>query len=510
MKLSAPPTCRQVACCAHRGDSSRYRENTLPAVRSAVAHRAEFVEVDARVARDGTVVLLHDPSLVRLWGHAADVADLTWPQLQHLGGPVWRIPLLEQVLELFVDAESTLLIDLDSVTAARAVYEVTRGSEASVAFCGDRAAMETIRRLDPAARIWWPWDSTTMPTRDDLANAPEFLNVDARVLSQGLVDQAHALGVRVAVWTLDDEAAMRRAFEWAVDSVTTNQLLLLRALRESVDPAQDGASLAVALWTARELASWAGRWTRTAQPGRIETKEHAADLVTEVDVSVEQHVRAVITEWFPAHDIVGEELGGSPREGQPCWYLDPVDGTTNVANRLPWSAFSLALAVDGVPLVGVVADPWRSEIFEAVRGRGARLNGRPLRLGGRDRAATPPDPLTGRVVSTELDAHRAWPGMLELLAALGERHCTLRIMGSGTMTLVGIAAGRGVGAVIGQYGPMDHLAAALIVHEAGGVVWDDSGKTNLFPTSGGIMAATPVAAPELFSLWQRHAVLQHT
>jgi myo-inositol-1(or 4)-monophosphatase/deoxyribonuclease-2 len=238
-------------------------------------------------------------------------------------------------------------------------------------------------------------------------------------------------------------------------------------------------------------------------------KKDAADLVTQVDVAVERHVREVIGQHFPGHDFVGEELGGAARAGVPCWYLDPVDGTANFANRIPWNAFSLALVVDREPQVGVVADPWRGDLFEAVRDGGARLNGVRLRLpestANADDADTDTeglDPLSGRIVSTELANQLPWPGMLGLLERLGARYCTMRIMGSGTMTLVGVAAGRGAGAVIGRFGPVDHLAAALIVQEAGGVVLDSSGERTLFPTEGGIMAAAPDAADALYTLWQ--------
>ena len=77
----------------------------------------------------------------------------------------------------------------------------------------------------------------------------------------------------------------------------------------------------------------------------------------------------------------------------------------------------------------------------------------------------------------------------------------MRIMGSGTLTLVGIAAQRGVGSIIGQYSPIDHLAAALIVYEAGGEVWDETGSVNLFPESGGILVATKAAAVPLYKIW---------
>jgi myo-inositol-1(or 4)-monophosphatase/deoxyribonuclease-2 len=159
--------------------------------------------------------------------------------------------------------------------------------------------------------------------------------------------------------------------------------------------------------------------------------------------------------------------------------------------------------VDRKPAVAVVVDPWRGEIFEGWAGHGAWLNGIPLALapGGSSTAA-----LAGTVVATELAGHLPWPGMLELLAELGERHCIMRIMGSATMTVVGVAAGRGAGAIIGSFSPIDHLAATLIVQEAGGVVLNSEGEMDTFPEQGGVLAARPEYAAELYELWrQAHA-----
>ncbi len=77
----------------------------------------------------------------------------------------------------------------------------------------------------------------------------------------------------------------------------------------------------------------------------------------------------------------------------------------------------------------------------------------------------------------------------------------MRIMGAGTLTLGGVAANHSVGAVIGQYSAIDHLAAALIVHEAGGAVLDEKGEVNLFPESGGILSATQAASKPLYKIW---------
>lgn len=491
---------------AHRGDSSRYRENTLPAIGSAIAAGAAFVEIDVRLTADGEVVVLHDPTLARLWNVDRPVSGMTAAEVAELGEGDIRIPLLAEVLELFESSSSTLLIDMDAPDPAAAAHQVASESDVTVAWCGDLEGMRIIRSLDAAASIWQPWDRPYSPTAADIHElAPEYINSNFLFMARDTVDDIHALGCKVSVWTVDDESIMRWALGMGVDSVTTNRLKELQTViheepsggGRAAGPA--GVDLDRALAVARELGEWAIEFSSSRDPGEISTKKDPADLVTEVDVAVERQVREIIGRQFPEHGFVGEEMGGSASPGVPCWYLDPVDGTANFANRIPWNAFSLALVLDDTPLVAVVADPWRADLFEAARGRGAKLNGSPLQIPAGESAG---DPFTGRIVCTELANQFAWPGMLEMLDALGKRNCTMRIMGSGTMTMVGIAAGRGVGAVIGRFGPVDHLAAILIVQEAGGVVLDEAGRPNAFPASGGIMAAAPHAAEALSKLWQ--------
>lgn len=500
---------RLALTCAHRGDSTGHRENTMAALRSAIVFGAEYVEVDVRVTRDGEVVLLHDETLERMWGLGERVCDLDWVDVARLGSEFERIPLLADALELFRDTSSVLVIDMDERGPAGPAFEVVRDSGIDVAWCGDLEAMRVIRSLSADARIWLPWGERVAPPRELLAELqPDFVNSEYVVLSQRFVDDVHALGFRVSCWTVDDAADMRWLIQLGVDSVTTNDITLFRrTLDEDVEtwefaePKLRLASreLVEAHDTAHALAQWAIEYCRSANPGVVSTKAHPGDLVTEVDVAVERHVREVIAAKFPGHDFVGEELGGAARAGVPCWYLDPVDGTTNFANHIPWTSFSLALAVDRVPYVGVVADPWRGDLFEAVAGHGARLNGIDLRMAADSGTG---DPLTGRVVSTELAGQLPWPGMIELLGALGARYSIMRIMGSATLTVVGVAAGRGAGSIIGQFSAVDHLAAALIVQEAGGVVLDSEGMPDLFPASGGLMVAVPEAANELHEVWR--------
>jgi myo-inositol-1(or 4)-monophosphatase len=500
-----------VFASAHRGDSSNYRENTRAAIQSAIAANAEIIEIDIRLSKDGQVVLLHDPTLERLWGVSAEVAERDWINIRGLGEGEIRIPLLSEVLGLFVGSSSTLMIDMEEATpAARAYALVAAGplDQSQVRWCGNLEGMRQIRALSPTALIWMPWDELAFPSPSEIAPlGPEFINLNYSFVTRQRVADFHAMGYQVAIWTVDDEATMRWAISIGVDSITTNQLAMLQAVigeeapsKRRVEASIEEIDLEKAMLIARDLGKWAIMVASSMDPGEISLKQNPADIVTEIDVMIEAHVREVIAANFPGHNFVGEEMGGSFQADTPSWYLDPIDGTTNFANRLPWTSMSLALAFNRIPLVAVVIDPWRNSLLEARAGRGAKLNGREIQVEDQSGVA---NPLSSRIVATELAAYKPWPGMLNLLSALAENFCTMRIMGSGTLTVVGVSVARGVGSVIGQYSPIDHLAAALIVHEAGGAVLDETGQVNLFPESGGIMCATQAAAKPLFEIWKK-------
>lgn len=245
---------------------------------------------------------------------------------------------------------------------------------------------------------------------------------------------------------------------------------------------------------AESLASWAIVRTRGSRASLTRFKSNEADFVTDTDLSIEMWVRTLVAQTFPAHGFIGEEFGAT-EERALTWYCDPIDGTTNYATGVPWHSFSLALCDADGPLVGVVADPRTQEVFKAVRGQGATLNGAPLTVARRSGLAS-------TVVLTEWLGSLPWPGQLDLIERLGRACCTTRVMGSSTLTLAGLAAGRGQGGIIGEFGPVDLLAAVLICHEAGLVVRDESGAVTLFPERGGIMVANPGLADELHALWR--------
>ena len=110
------------------------------------------------------------------------------------------------------------------------------------------------------------------------------------------------------------------------------------------------------------------------------------DLVTEIDRRSEVFILEQIRSKFPDHQIVAEESGGLEGKDGHCWYIDPVDGTTNYAHGMPFFCVSIGVADEGGMLIGVVYDPMMDECFSAVRGEGAWLNGTPHSCLGNGRA----------------------------------------------------------------------------------------------------------------------------
>ena len=115
------------------------------------------------------------------------------------------------------------------------------------------------------------------------------------------------------------------------------------------------------------------------QPREISYKRKS-DIVTDADKRSEAMIIAKIRQHFPDHAIVAEEGGGKETGSDYCWYVDPLDGTTNFAHGFPVYCVTLALAYRDEVIAGVVYDPNRDELFAAERGAGAWLNNDRIRF----------------------------------------------------------------------------------------------------------------------------------
>ncbi|MGV9236016.1 glycerophosphodiester phosphodiesterase [Streptomyces nigra] len=223
-----------VTAVAHRGDPYRVRENTLDSLRSALALGADAVEIDVRLTRDGVPVLLHDATLRRLWELDRPLLSLSAAEVRGLtaGG----VPTLEEALA--VCEGSRVMLDLPGtpdVRTARRIVDVVRacGAEEQVYYCAGAPAMLAVRAADPAAEIALTW-TTKAPPRPGLLAAvrPRWLNYRFTLVDRALAERVHRDGLLLSAWTPDTARSMRRLLDAGVDSITTNRVDVLLAVRD--------------------------------------------------------------------------------------------------------------------------------------------------------------------------------------------------------------------------------------------------------------------------------------
>lgn len=201
------------------------------------------------------------------------------------------------------------------------------------------------------------------------------------------------------------------------------------------------------------------------KPIRIEYKG-SADIVTAADRRSEAFIVERLHTLFPRHAIVAEEGSGQQSTSDYCWYVDPIDGTTNFAHGYPVWGVSLALARGEEILVGVVHDPLRGETFHAARGEGAWLNQTRLQV---SRTARLAESLlaTGFPSNKRHESANIFYYQRFTLLSHGVRRD-----GSAALDLCYVACGRFEGFWEFNLKPWDVAAGILLVREAGGVVTD--------------------------------------
>lgn len=262
-----------------------------------------------------------------------------------------------------------------------------------------------------------------------------------------------------------------------------------------VDPALVSHALEVAGRLANDatdvISATAGRQARP------EMEDSPFDWVTDTDRTLELHTRRVLTTEFPGVPVVGQEFGTDvgATDAEYRWVVDPVDGTANYVAGMPWCAYSLALVDSSGPVIGVVADPYRGQIYAAARGRGARANGRPVRL--LDRRTT-----RGTVVCTEWSKAGPWPGMGRFLEQAGAARAGVRVLGSAALSIAQVALGHASAAVLHSYHEWDVAGSMAFALEAGAVVLDRRGEGTALPGDG-VLVAAPGVADEVLGWWRQ-------
>lgn len=197
------------------------------------------------------------------------------------------------------------------------------------------------------------------------------------------------------------------------------------------------------------------------------SKKGEIDLVTEADLASEALIIERIKSHYPKHSILAEESGEAAitgGDGSWKWIIDPLDGTTNYAHGYPCFCVTIALEHRGEVAIGVTFDPTRDELFAAEKGRGATLNGKPIRISSTEKLS---DSLLVTGFPYNFKADRNFIGHFTdfLLRSRGVRRD-----GSAAIDLAYVACGRFEGFWEEGLNPWDVAAGKLLIEEAGGVV----------------------------------------
>ncbi len=217
----------------------------------------------------------------------------------------------------------------------------------------------------------------------------------------------------------------------------------------------------------------------------IHTKSNTYDVVTAADKASEKLIKGYIHENFPSHGIISEESADEHADSEWRWVIDPLDGTTNFSQGLPVFSVSIALEHNQEAVIGVVYAPYLGELFHAVKGEGAFLNGKKIKCSSKSSLAEavlatgiPYDKLTNPDNNVR---------ELSLMAPLVRG---IRRYGSAAIDLCYVAAGFLDGYWELNLNRWDVAAGMLIAHEAGAITHPIRTNRNF-----SIMASNPILAP---------------
>jgi myo-inositol-1(or 4)-monophosphatase len=235
-------------------------------------------------------------------------------------------------------------------------------------------------------------------------------------------------------------------------------------------------SMEQAMSVAIEAAEAAGQVLRDMLTTASVREKGPKDLVTDADVAAQNAIQEILFRAFPEHGFLGEECHSANdaththRSKEWQWVVDPLDGTANYVHRLPNFAVSIALLRGSESLLGVVLDPMARETYTALKGRGAAMNGTPIRASSCRQldAALVAASFPPQIRKDSLAVHQ----FVEILV----RSQSVRRLGSAALNLCYVAHGRLDGYWAGCLKPWDIAAGALIAMESGAIVTQLNGE----------------------------------
>jgi len=215
---------------------------------------------------------------------------------------------------------------------------------------------------------------------------------------------------------------------------------------------------------ARVLRNHFGRIAQINQKG-------AFDLVTEADTESEKQIMETILKAFPDHAILAEESGVNKGTAEYKWLIDPLDGTTNYVHQLPLFTIAIALAVRDKIELGLILNPMDGELYSAIAGKGAELNGKPIKVSSNASVSN-----SLLVTGFPYDFNEIVEPAMKRFSVFQQASQGVRRLGSAALDLCYVACGRFDGFWEQNLKPWDKAAGAIIATEAGAVITDFSNQ----------------------------------
>lgn len=252
------------------------------------------------------------------------------------------------------------------------------------------------------------------------------------------------------------------------------------------------------------IAREAGDYIRGSSAFETTDKTNTKDFVTKADIEAERIIIEGIEKALPDQVILSEEH--SPEKQQQLYradftgfVIDPIDGTYNFKHDMGASGVSIGYIENGEPIVGVVYNPYKNEMYTAIKGQGAFCNSQPIRV------ATTEALDSANVITDNSYDDATMARTLRRHLAIHEQTGTMPwtgMHGSAVLAFGDIARGRIDAYHHSSLKPWDNAAGFLLVREAGGVVWTLEGDEATF-TSASVLAGTPKVAEILKDIFAK-------
>ncbi len=240
-----------------------------------------------------------------------------------------------------------------------------------------------------------------------------------------------------------------------------------------------------------EAGGEAHRYYRSLDSLTVEQKG-PQDLVSEADRNVEILIRDAISKSFPDDGIVGEEHDNLQGSSGYTWVIDPIDGTANFVRGIPAWCVVIAVVHEAQVKIGVIYDPVHDEIFTAVAGHGAFLNGEPIRV-----AET--EGLHDGAVAISFNQATNKKFVVNFITMLFDRGGAFLRIASGAISLAYVAAGRINGFFEPHMHPWDCLAGQLLIKEAGGII-EKQNADEMLVNGGRVIAGAPAVFNQIVAM----------